>query len=184
MMEHLDTAALAAGLDHIRESPDEVGTLDLIVSRPAMGERAVLDQAELSLTVGLIGDTWQDRPSTRTEHGGPHPDMQLNVVNARLSTHIAPDLDHRALFGDQLHIDLDLSHENLPAGTRLAIGEAVIEITDQPHTGCAKFRARFGGDALKFVNTREGKALRLRGLNAKVVQAGPISAGDTVRKLG
>jgi len=182
-MEHLDTAALEAGLDHIRESPTDVGTLDLIVARPGLGERAVLDQGELSLTVGLVGDSWQERPSTRTEHGGPHPDMQLNVINARLSAHIAPDVGHRALFGDQLHIDLDLSHDNLPAGTRLSIGDAVIEITDQPHTGCVKFRTRFGGDALKFVNTGEGKTLRLRGLNAKVVRAGSISAGDTVRKL-
>ena len=182
-MEHLDTTALAAGLGHIRQSPTDVGTLDLIVARPAFGERRVLDQAELSVTVGLVGDTWQDRPSTRTTDGGPHPDMQLNVINARLSAHIAPDVEHRALFGDQLHVDLDLSHDNLPAGTQLAIGGAVIEITDQPHTGCAKFRARFGGEALKFVNTGEGKTLRLRGINAKVVQPGPIATGDTVHKL-
>jgi MOSC domain-containing protein YiiM len=109
--------------------------------------------------------------------------MQLNVINARLSGLIAIDPDRRALAGDQLHIDLDLSHDNLPPGTRLGLGEAVIEVTEQPHTGCAKFRRRFGADALRFVNSPTGRELRLRGLNAKVVVAGTIRRGDEVRKL-
>lgn len=183
---HLTTDALTAGLDHIRRSPTDVGVLELIVRRPAVGEREVLAAGELSLVDGLVGDTWKLRPSSRTDDGGPHPDMQLNLINARLSTLIAADdQERRTLAGDQLHVDLDLSTANLPPGTRLAVGDAgaVIEITDQPHTGCAKFADRFGKDALRFVNIGEGKELRLRGINAKVVVAGTIRAGDTLTKL-
>lgn len=182
-MRHLTTAELEAGLDHVRAAPRDRGRLELIVARPDVGERKILSVGELSPEQGLVGDNWDQRPSSRTADGGPHPDMQLNVINARLSALIAEDEDHRALAGDQLHVDLDLSHENLPPGTRLAIGGAVIEVTDQPHTGCAKFAARFGKEALRFVNVGPGKELRLRGLNAKVVQPGPIAAGDEIRRL-
>lgn len=182
-MRHLDPDQLAAGLDHIRDAPDDGGRLEMIVARPAVGERKVLTHGELSATEGLVGDNWNQRPSRRSADGGPHPDMQLNIINARVSAHIAEDEEHRALCGDQLHVDLDLSESNLPAGTQLAIGDAIIEITDQPHTGCAQFKARFGGAALRFVNTGEGKVHRMRGVNAKVVQPGAIATGDTVRKL-
>jgi hypothetical protein len=182
-VRHLTTAELEAGLDHVRGAPADDGRLELIVARPAVGARDVLATGELSRSAGLVGDTWDQRPSTRTADGGAHPDMQLNVINARLSALIAEDDEHRALAGDQLHVDLDLSHENLPPGTRLRVGAAVIEITDQPHTGCAKFAARFGREALRFVNVGAGKQLRLRGLNAKVVQPGPIAVGDVIRKL-
>jgi hypothetical protein len=181
---HLDTDALEAGLDEIRESPRDRGTLELIVRRPVVDGREVLDEVELSLSEGVVGDTWNVRGSGRTDDGGPHPDMQLNVINARLSRLVGGDDDDvRALSGDQLHLDLDLSTDNLPAGTRVAIGDAVIEITDQPHTGCAKFAARFGKEALRFVNVGVGKELRLRGINAKVVVSGTIRRGDPVTKL-
>jgi len=181
---HLDVEVLEAGLSVIVDSPKDRGTLDLIVRRPAIDGREILDEAELSLTEGVVGDTWNQRFSKRTDDGSPHPDMQLNVINARLSRLVAGDLDQdRALAGDQLHIDLDISHDNLPAGTRLAIGTAVIEVTDQPHNGCPKFAARFGAQALRFVNVGVGKELRLRGLNAKVVQTGTIRAGDTIAKV-
>jgi hypothetical protein len=181
---HLDASALEAGLDEIRRSPSDHGTLDLIVRRPEIDEREILDEAELSTAEGVVGDTWNVRGSSRTADGSAHPDMQLNVINARLSRLVGgDDEDVRALAGDQLHVDLDISAENLPAGTRLAIGDAVIEITDQPHTGCAKFAARFGNEALRFVNVGVGKQLRLRGLNAKVVTPGTIRRGDTITKL-
>lgn len=183
-MLHRTVAELEAGLDHVRAAPPDGGTLELIVARPAVGERAVLPVGELSLEVGLVGDTWKDRSSRRTDDGGPHPDMQLNLINARLSALIADGTEaHRVLAGDQLHVDLDLSRDNLPAGTRLAIGDAVIEVTDQPHTGCAKFAERFGTVALRFVNVGPGHDLRLRGINAKVVAPGTIRAGDVVKKL-
>ncbi len=181
---HLDIDALEAGLTHIQESPKDHGTLDLVVRRPAVDEREILDVAELSLDEGVVGDTWNQRSSKRSEDGGPHPDMQLNIINARLSRLISGGLDDdRALAGDQLHVDLDVSEANLPPGTRLAIGDAVIEVTDQPHTGCPKFAARFGTTALRFVNVGIGKELRLRGINAKVVTPGTIRRGDTITKL-
>ena len=181
---HLATHELEAGLEHIRSSPADDGVLDLIVRRPAVDGRELLATGELSLDEGLVGDTWRLRGSSRTDDGGPHPDMQLNIINSRLSRLVGGDDDgHRALAGDQLHVDLDLSHGNLPAGTRLAIGDAIVEVTAQPHTGCAKFAARFGAEALRFVNIGEGKELRLRGLNARVVQPGTIRAGDRITKL-
>jgi hypothetical protein len=182
-MTHLDTDQLTKGLDHIRASPAEVGTVELIVRRPATDERETLDVGELSLTDGLVGDTWKQRPSTRTDDNSAHPEMQLNMINARLIALVAQDPDRWNLAGDQLYLDLDLSDENLPPGTRLAIGDAVIERTAQPHTGCAKFRRRFGADALRFVNSDEGKLLNLRGVNAKVVTAGTIRRGDKITKL-
>ena len=181
---HLDAEALEAGLPEILDSPKDRGTLELIVRRPVIDGREILAEGELSLTEGLVGDTWNQRGSGRTDDGSPHPDMQLNVINARLSRLVAgADDDDRALAGDQLHVDLDISKENLPPGTRLAIGTAVIEVTEQPHTGCPKFAARFGAAALRFVNVGAGKDLRLRGLNAKVVQPGTIRAGDTITKI-
>ena len=181
---HLDVDALEAGLAHIQASPKDHGTLELVVRRPAVGARELVDVAELSLDEGVVGDTWNQRGSRRTEDGGPHPDMQLNIINARLSRLISGGLDEdRALAGDQLHVDLDVSEANLPPGTRLAIGDAVIEVTDQPHTGCPTFAARFGKTALRFVNVGIGKQLRLRGINAKVVMPGTIRQGDTITKL-
>jgi MOSC domain-containing protein YiiM len=119
---------------------------------------------------GLVGDTWRSRGSSRTEDGSSHPDMQLNIMNARAAQLVAGQEARWALAGDQLYVDLDLSEANLPPGTRLELGSAVIEITEQPHRGCAKFAERFGRDALRFVNSDTGRELRLRGVNAKVTE--------------
>jgi MOSC domain-containing protein YiiM len=182
-IKHLTTEELDAGLDEIRRSPRDDGTLVLIVRRPQVEEREVLETGELCLRDGLVGDSWKLRGSSRSADGGAHPDMQINIMNARAIAHIAQDEARRPLAGDQLFVDLDLSVLNLPAGTRLAIGEAIVEVTDQPHTGCKKFVARFGLDAMQWVNSEIGKQLRLRGLNARVVQPGTIRTGDIVRKV-
>lgn len=180
---HLTMVELEAGLAYIRQSPQDNGLLAMIVRRPAVDEREVLTEAELDTAEGLVGDTWRQRGSSRTADGSAHPDMQLNIMNARTVALLAQDQARWPFAGDQLYIDLDLSTENLPPGTRLAIGSATIEVTAQPHTGCQKFMARFGADAHKFVNSAVGKELHLRGINAKVVQGGVIQTGDTVSKL-
>jgi hypothetical protein len=180
---HLSTAELAAGLDSVRQSPIDHGTLELIVTRPDLGEREVHDEAELDTTVGLVGDNWLARGSRSTPDGSAQPLAQLNIMNSRAIALISPDPDRRALAGDQLYLDLDLSPENLPNGTRLAIGGAVIEINDKPHTGCHKFSQRFGIDAARYVNSPEGKAVRLRGICATVVQPSVIRRGDPVTKV-
>ena len=180
---YLTMEALEAGLDEIRESPQDEGVLELIVRRPQIGEREVPEEAELHLALGLVGDNWSQRPSSRTLDGSPHPDMQLNIMNARAIALLAQHKDRWPLAGDQLFIDLDLSVDNLPAGTRLALGTAVIEVTKQPHTGCKKFVERFGLDALKFVSSPVGKQLNIRGINAKVVQPGAIRVGCMVKKI-
>lgn len=180
---HRTRAELEAALDHLRAAPTDDGVLELVVCRPALLQRQVLEVGTLSCTEGLVGDTWSQRPSRRTPDGSPHPDMQLNIMNVRSARLVAISDDRIPLAGDQLYVDLDLSVTSLPAGTRLAIGTAVIEITDQPHTGCAKFTERFGLDALRFVNSPVGTELRLRGANAKVVVDGEVRPGDRIRRV-
>lgn len=181
--EHLTMAELEAGLDEIRQSPTDEGVLRLIVRRPRIGEREVLEEGELHPAEGLLGDSWKFRGSSRTSDGSSHPDMQLNIMNARVIALVAGDKDRWKLAGDQLFIDMDLSAENLPAGTQFSLGAAVVEVSPQPHTGCQKFVSRFGLDAVKFVNSPTGKELHLRGINAKVVQPGIIRVGDLARKI-
>ncbi|MDA0748290.1 MAG: MOSC domain-containing protein [bacterium] len=181
-IKHLTTEELEAGLEPIRQSPRTDGKLDLIVRRPVTEERDVLEVGELNPAEGLAGDNWNTRPSARNAEGELRIDTQLTMMNSRAAALVSQAKDRWALTGDQLFVDLDLSEENLSPGTRLALGSAVIEITDVPHLGCKKFVARFGMDAMTFVNSPEGKALRLRGIYAKVVQPGKISAGDVIRK--
>jgi hypothetical protein len=182
-MEHLTAEQLETGLDEIRRSPKDAGVLRLIVRRPSENEREVLDRGELDSVVGLIGDNWRTRGSSSTADGASNPLKQLNIMNSRAAALIAQTADRWPLAGDQLFIDLDLSEENLPAGARLVIGSAVIEITAPPHNGCKKFVARFGLDAMKFVNSPVGKKLHLRGVCARVVVPGTIRKGDAVKKL-
>ena len=179
---HLTLADLEAGLDEIRRSPKEQGVLELIVSRPGEDEREVMELADLDTELGLVGDTWRDRPSSRSGDGKAHPDMQITIMNSRVAALLAQDKECWQLSGDQLFMDLDLSAENVPPGTRISVGSAILEATDQPHTGCKKFAARFGVDALKLISSPVGKELQLRGINAKVVQGGEIKPGDTVKK--
>ena len=174
-------AELEAGLDDIRQSPTDTGTLRLIVRRPKSGVRETIDNAALNPDEGLAGDSWKKRGDFRTR-GPADPETQVTIMNARAAALVAESEDRWALAGDQLFVDFDLSLENLPAGTQLAIGSAVLRVSATPHTGCKKFVERFGLDAMKFVNSPDGRALNLRGIYARVVQAGRIRVGDTVRK--
>jgi len=178
----LTVAELEAGLSEICESPRDAGALRMMVRRPQTGAREVLEEGELTLTDGLVGDSWRTRGSSRRSDGSPDPENQLTVMNARVVALLARAKERWGLAGDQLFIDLDLSASNLPPGTRLAIGSAVIEISAQPHTGCKKFQARYGADAIKFVNSPKGRELNLRGINTKVVQGGAVRVGDVARK--
>jgi MOSC domain-containing protein YiiM len=176
-MRHAIPEELEAGLDDVRLAPADEGTVELIVRRPAEGEREVLDEGTLDTAVGLVGDRWS------ASGGAANPDTQLTLINVRLLALISPERERWPLAGDQLCVDLDLSEDNLPPGTRLAIGDAEIEVTAEPHTGCAKFSARFGSDALRFINSPVGRSLHLRGINARVVMPGIVRAGETIRKV-
>jgi hypothetical protein len=180
---HASTEQLNAALVHIKASPSDHGTLEMIVCRPAKAERRFLQEGVLDTVEGLLGDNWLRRGSSSTPDRSAHPDMQINLMNARVAQAIARERSRWALAGDQLYVDLDLSETNLPPGSRLQIGDALLEITAEPHLGCKYFSERFGRDAVRWVNSNEGKALHLRGLNARVICGGTICSGDIVRKI-
>lgn len=174
-MAHPTLADLEAGLDTIRAAPQDTGTVTLVVRRPGEERREVLEAGQLDPDRGLVGDVW-----VRGDHG---VDDQLTLMNSRVIDLLAGNRERWPLAGDQLYVDFDLSEEALPAGTRLAVGEAVVEVSPLPHTGCAKFAARFGHEGLRFVNTPAGRMLRLRGVYVRVVTAGVVRPGDAIRKM-
>jgi hypothetical protein len=178
-MDHVPLATLETALDHIRSSPADSGLVELIVRRPAPGEREQLAEAQLDPAEGLLGDSWKAR-GLASKDGLPNPDGQLTLMNARVAALVAGRPERRQLAGDQLYLDLNLSYANIPPGTRLRLGSALIEITDLPHRGCGKFLKRFGIDAQRFVNSAAGRELNLRGVNAKIVTGGTVCVGDAV----
>ena len=177
-LKHVSMEALTAGLGGVRQSPATIGVLELIVRRPRTDVREVVEVADLDVVEGLVGDGWKTRGSSKTDDGSAELERQLTVTNARLMALVAREKRHWPPAGDQLYVDFDLSADNAPSGTRLSIGAAVIQVTETPHTGCRKFAARYGLDALKFISTPVGKQLRLRGVNAKVIRSGTIRAGE------
>lgn len=182
-IRHLNTDELEAGLEEALTSPTDEGIVNLIVCRPDVGQRKVLQSAEFSLEIGLVGDNWSKKSYSKSPDGGPHPEMQVTMINSRVLDLItAGDSSRMAVPGDQLVVDFDLSRENIPPGTKLNIGSAIIEVTEAPHTGCAQFVGWFGADAMRFVNSSRGRELCLRGINSKVVQPGVISQGDKITK--
>jgi MOSC domain-containing protein YiiM len=174
-VHHVERRALEDGLGEIRRSPKESGTVELIVRRPSEEEREVLAEAQLDPVQGVVGDRWHDG-------GSGHRDRQLTLMNARSAALIAQTRERWPLAGDQLYVDLDLSAAQLPPGTQLEVGSAVVEVTTEPHLGCGKFSRRFGVDALKFVNSDVGRELNLRGINTRIVSAGAVRTGDVIRK--
>ncbi|HEX5943875.1 MAG TPA: MOSC domain-containing protein [Anaerolineales bacterium] len=182
-VENLSLTDLEVGLEHIRQAPKDYGTLKMIVRRPRVDERDVIDHGELSITEGLVGDSWKSRGSRHTPDSSATLYSQITVMNARCAALLAQSEERWALAGDQLFVDFDLSEDNIPPGTRLAVGSAILEVSAEPHSGCKKFSARFGVEAMKFVNSPEGKRLHLRGINARVIEAGAIRVGDIISKI-
>lgn len=180
---HLSMTELEARLEYVRQSPKDVGTLRMIVRRPQVDERELIQEAEITLEEGLAGDTWKARGSDHTPDGAANLEAQITIMNARIIEVLAQTEDRWALAGDQLYADFDLSDDNIPPGTQLAIGTAIVEVSAVPHTGCKKFSARFGVEAMKFVNSPEGKRLHLRGINTRVVKGGLIRVGDAITKV-
>ena len=173
---------LNACLDTVRASPRDRGTVELMVVRPGPGERRLVEEGELDVTSGLVGDSWPVRPCKRTPDHSPDPLQQITLMSTRVIAAIC-ERERWALAGDQFFVDFDLSKEHLPAGTQLQLGEALVEITEQPHLGCAKFTERFGSDATKWVNQPLGRELRLRGVNARVLRGGIVRRGDVLLRL-
>lgn len=182
-VKHLSMTELEAGMEYICQSPRDHGVVKMIARRPRDDEREVVHEAELDVQQGLIGDNWKTRGSKHMPDGSANPNAQITVMNARTIELLAQAQERWPLAGDQLYIDMELSDDNLPPGTRLSIGSAILEVSAQPHTGCRKFSDRFGVEATKFVNSPEGKRLHLRGINTRVLRAGVIRVGDVVRKI-
>lgn len=176
-------AELEAQLPSIKQAPKSAGEVQMIVCRPKTEARQLLEQAQLDVQQGLVGDNWLARGYRKTADGRAHPDMQINIMNIRVIAALCPERNSWPLAGDQFYVDMDLSKSNLPPGTRVSMGSAILEVTAEPHLGCAKFARRFGKDAVRFVNSEQGKQLNLRGINAKVIQSGEVTLGDTMKKL-
>ena len=183
MVRHLSLDELQDGLPGILQSPKDRGVLRAIVIRPETDARVSLPQCQLSPEGGVHGDNWAQGCWMSLPDGRPHPDVQVTIMNARTIALIAQAEERWPLAGDNLFADLDLSGENLAAGTRLSVGSALLEITAVPHNGCKKFAGRFGLDATRFVNSRDGKRLHLRGIYARVVERGVVTVGDAIEKL-
>jgi hypothetical protein len=173
---------LDAHLASVRSAPRDAARLELIVLRPAEDERTAVEAANLDPLEGLVGDGWRRRGNRRTPDGSADPEDQLTIMSTRVLEAIEPDRSRWPLAGDQLYLDMDLGAENLPPGTRLAIGEAIVVVSAKPHTGCAKFAARFGADARAWINAPAGRELRMRGINARIERGGTVRVGDAVRK--
>ena len=180
---HLTEAELESGFAHVKDSPADGGALEMIVRRPGVDRREAIEEGRLTAEEGLEGDTWKVRRGYSLPDGSPDPDAQLTLTNSRFAALIAGSRDRWPLAGDQLYVDLDLSENNLPTGARLRIGDATIEVTALPHTGCSKYRQRFGVEALKFTATPEGRSRRLRGIYARVVEPGAVRVGDAVTRV-
>lgn len=180
---HVSMSELESGMDHIRQAPQETGTLKMIVRRPHEDERELVQEAELTIEDGLVGDNWKARGSHHNPDGSAHLEAQVTIMNARAAALVAQTEDRWVLAGDQLYADFDLSDDNIPPGTQLAIGSAIVEVSAVPHTGCKKFSARYGVEAMKFVNSPEGKRLHLRGINTRVIRGGTVRVGDAIRKI-
>ena len=179
---HVAREDLDARLPELRALDAAEGTLELIVRRPSEGDRELPATAEISLEAGLVGDRWR-ASAHRDEAGAVSRENQLTLMSIRMLELIA-EPERWPLSGDNLLVDMGLAMESLPIGSRLAIGEeVVVQISEVPHTGCAKFSARFGSDALRFVNSPEGRVLRLRGVNAHVIEPGTVSTGDAIRRI-
>lgn len=170
-------------LEEIRNSPRDAGKIEMIVRRPQPGERDVVTSAVLDADIGLVGDNWLARGSRHTPDGTADPAAQLTLMNARAIAAITRGRDRWTLAGDQLFVDFDLSETHIPPGTRLQVGAALVEVSAAPHTGCKHFAARFGVDAVKFVNSPVGKQLHLRGINARIIRSGEVRVGDAITKI-
>ena len=175
MQAALTYADLDAGWQQTEKSPQDMGTVDMIVRRPKPEEREELECATFSPEAGLAGDDWLRRSG--------NPEAQITMMNSRLINLLAGDKTRWSLAGDQLFVDLDISQDNLPPGTRLQIGEVVMEVSPLPHTGCTKFARRFGGAARKWIMSDQGVLERRRGVYTKVIVDGEIRVGDRIQKL-
>jgi hypothetical protein len=169
-------------LEHVRSAPADGGRVELLVLRPEVEQRVVVAEAVLDETEGVVGDSWRSRGSSRRADGSANPEAQVTIMSTRVLAAIEPDRARWPLAGDQLLVDADLSASNLPPGTRVAIGEALLEVSEAPHTGCAKFSARFGSDALRWINSPVGRELRMRGVNLRVIRGGVVRVGDELRR--
>lgn len=183
MLKQLPITELELGIDEIKESPKDNGLIEMIVRRPETETREIINSCEISLVNGLEGDNWKARGSSSTPDNSADPEAQITLMNSRVIQLLSGDKENWQWAGDQFFVDMDLGIENLPPHSRIQIGSVILEISATPHTGCKKFSGRFGVEALAFISTPLGKSLRMRGVNAKVIQAGQIKVGDVIRKV-
>jgi MOSC domain-containing protein YiiM len=158
--------------------PREIGSVRLLCVRVAPGVHMTPQEVKVTLESGLVGDRWAGN-----HENDPDREAQVTVMNAAVAELVAAGVQPLHEAGDNILVDLDIGHDNLPAGSRIRVGDAILEITATPHSGCSKFSERFGQDALRWVNWRHWRERRLRGVNTRVVQGGRVRVGDQVERL-
>jgi hypothetical protein len=183
MDNHVTFDKLQEGLAEISQAPKNHGNIELLVIRPVQYERKVVNEITMHPITGCEGDIWHSKKTSSTPDGKPNPERQVTLINSRVLALLEGAKDTWPKAGDQVYVDMDLSKENLPAGTDLSLGSAIIRVSAQPHNGCKKFAERYGIDATRFVNSSLGKAKSLRGINCYIVKEGIVKMGDTVSIL-
>ena len=177
-LDHLKTF-----MPHILDAPKDDVALDLVVVRPDRDIRELPKRARVTAKDGVVGDHWITGSGLRNDDGTGLVDAQICMMMSRVIEAIASSQENWPPAGDNLFLDMDLTPSNMPPGTRFSIGTAEFVVTPQPHNGCQKFIDRYGRDACLFVNTGEGRNLRLRGIYSRVTRDGEISPGDRLRKI-
>ena len=183
MVDHVTLAECQAALDHINAAPRDGAVIEQLVARPDFAERAFPDALELTVAGGIKGERWSHSPWLKLPDGSPDPRIQVSIFSKRVMDLCWRDREGQVHPGDPFVVDMNLSFENLPVGTQLQVGEAVVEVSDKFNTACVKWQKRYGDESLRWINMAENRPHRLRGVLCKIVQDGVVRVGDRLAKL-
>jgi hypothetical protein len=179
----ITAAELEAALPSVLAAPGGAGLVRLLCTRPQPNARAFPEVLTLSRGKGATGDYHPARPWLRLPDGSPDPRIEVSIMPWRVLDLVWRERDRVAHPGDNIAVDMTLAEADLPAGTRLAAGTAILRVSDVPNDGCAKWKVRYGKAAHDWITTPDHLRLRLRGLYAAIEQDGEVRIGDTLRRL-
>ena len=183
MVNHVSFAECEQALDHINRAPLDEAEIDCLCARPDFGTRAFPDKLILTVDHGILGERWTHSPWLTLPNGDPDPRIQVSILSKRVMDLCWRDRERVIHPGDPFVVDMNLGEANMPVGTRLAIGTAIVEVSDKFNTACVKWRDRYGQDSLHWMNLARNRPYRLRGILCRIVQDGEVKLGDRLAKL-